>query len=124
MSLPFGDVVLDDSGPVVFASAGVGITPMAGMLSHLTAAGSHLPITLLHADVDEESFALRHQVLDDLRELPGASAHVWYERGARQHAARRRARRPDGPERRQAARTTRRTTSAAPCRSCRPSAAR
>jgi nitric oxide dioxygenase len=83
MSLPFGDVVLDDSGrPVVFLSAGIGITPMAGMLSHLTAAGSHLPITLLHADVDEESFALRRQVLDDVRRLPGATVHVWYERGA------------------------------------------
>jgi nitric oxide dioxygenase len=83
LSLPFGDVVLDDSGrPVVFASAGIGITPMAGMLSHLTAAGSRLPITLLHADVDESSFALRHQVLEDLRALPGATAHVWYERGA------------------------------------------
>jgi nitric oxide dioxygenase len=82
MSLPFGDVVLDDSGrPVVFVSAGIGITPMAGMLSHLTAAGSHLPITLLHADVDEAAFALRQQVLDDLRALPGATAHVWYERG-------------------------------------------
>ena len=54
VSLPYGDVVLDDSGrPVVFASAGIGITPMAGMLSHLTAAGSHLPITLLHADLAE-----------------------------------------------------------------------
>ena len=53
--------------PVVFASAGIGITPMAGMLSHLAAAGSHLPITLLHADVDEASFALRRQVLDDIR---------------------------------------------------------
>src|SRR5688500_15585297 len=83
MSLPFGDVVLDDSGrPVVFASAGIGVTPMAGMLSHLAAAGSHLPVTLLHADVDEASFALRHQVLEDLRALPGGSAHVWYERGA------------------------------------------
>jgi nitric oxide dioxygenase len=82
LSLPFGDVVLDDSGrPVVFASAGIGITPMAGMLSHLTAAGSHLPITLLHADVDEASFALRHQVLEDLRALPEGTAHVWYERG-------------------------------------------
>jgi len=82
-SLPFGDVVLDDSGrPVVFASAGIGITPMAGMLSHLAAAGSHLPITLLHADVDEASFALRNQVLDDIRSLPGGTAHVWYERGA------------------------------------------
>jgi nitric oxide dioxygenase len=83
MSLPFGDVVLDDSGrPVVFASAGIGITPMAGMLSHLAAAGSHLPITVLHADLDEESFPLRRQILDDVARLPGASAHVWYERGA------------------------------------------
>jgi nitric oxide dioxygenase len=80
MSLPFGDVVLDDSGrPVVFASAGIGITPMAGMLSHLAAAGSPLPVTLLHADLDEAAFALRHQVLDDLARLPGGSAHVWYE---------------------------------------------
>jgi nitric oxide dioxygenase len=82
MSLPFGDVVLDDSRPVVFASAGIGITPMAGMLSHLTAARSHLPIVVLHADADENSFALRRQVLADVRALPGATAHVWYERGA------------------------------------------
>ena len=83
MSLPFGDVVLDDSGrPVVFASAGIGVTPMAGMISHLATAGSHLPITLLHADTDEASFALRNQVLEDLRSLHGASAHVWYENGA------------------------------------------
>jgi nitric oxide dioxygenase len=81
LSPPFGDVVLDDSRPVVFASAGIGVTPMAGMLSHLAAAGSHLPITLLHADVDEDSFPLRRQVLDDVRRLPGATAHVWYERG-------------------------------------------
>jgi nitric oxide dioxygenase len=83
LSVPFGDVVLDDSGrPVVFVSGGIGITPMAGMLSHLAAAGSRLPITLLHADADEESFALRNQVLEDLRALPNATAHVWYERGA------------------------------------------
>src|SRR3954452_13187497 len=83
LSVPYGDVVLDDSGrPVVFASAGIGITPMAGMLSHLAAAGSHLPITLLHADLDEGSFALRQQVLDDVRKLPNASLHVWYENGA------------------------------------------
>ena len=83
MSLPFGDVVLDDSGrPVVFASAGIGVTPMAGMISHLATAGSHLPITFLHADADEASFALRDQVLEDVRSLPGATAHVWYEHGA------------------------------------------
>ena len=82
LSLPFGDVVLDDWRPAVFVSAGIGITPMAGMLSHLRHAGSGLPITLLHADSDESSFALRNQVLDDVRALPNAAVHVWYESGA------------------------------------------
>jgi nitric oxide dioxygenase len=83
LSLPFGDVVLDDSGrPVVFASAGIGITPMAGMISHLAAAGSHLDVRLLHADLDEPSFALRQQVFTDLRSLPKGQLHVWFERGA------------------------------------------
>jgi nitric oxide dioxygenase len=82
MSLPFGDVVLDDSGrPIVFASAGIGITPMAGMLSHLVAARSGLRIMLLHADLNERTFALRRQVLDDIAALPDASAYVWYEQG-------------------------------------------
>jgi nitric oxide dioxygenase len=84
MSLPFGDVVLDDSGhPAIFISGGIGVTPMAGMLSHLAQAGSRLPITLLHADLDEQSFPLRHQILDDVRSLPNAHVHVWYERGGR-----------------------------------------
>src|SRR3712207_7410214 len=47
--------------PAVFASAGIGVTPMAGMLSHLRHAGSGLQITLLHADTDEASFALRSE---------------------------------------------------------------
>jgi nitric oxide dioxygenase len=83
MSLPFGDVVLDDSGrPVVFCSAGIGITPMAGMLSHLVAAGSQIDVRMLHADVDEASFALRQQVFTDLQKLPRGELHVWFERGA------------------------------------------
>ncbi|RBY93678.1 hemin transporter [Blastococcus sp. TF02-8] len=83
LSLPFGDVVLDDSGrPVVFLSAGVGITPMAGMLSHLAHAGSGLDVRLWHADLDESSWALREQVLGDVGKLPNASLHVWFERGA------------------------------------------
>lgn len=83
MSLPFGNVVLDDSGhPLVFLSAGMGISPMAGMLSHLVAAGSSLPVLLLHADSDESSFALRRQILADVGALPHAQLHVWYENGA------------------------------------------
>ena len=83
LSLPFGDVVLDDSGrPLVFCSAGIGITPMAGMLSHLVAAGSHFDVRVLHADLNKASFALRRQVLDDVRALPHATLDVWYEQGA------------------------------------------
>ena len=68
-------------------------------------AGSHLPITLLHADVDEASFALRRQVLDDVATLPGAlGARLVRARRARARCPSRRARRRDGPRRRQAAR--------------------
>ena len=81
LSLPYGDVVLDDAGrPVVFASAGMGIAPMAGMLSHLVAAGSGLSITVLHADLDESSFALRRQVVSDVLALRDAALHLWYEK--------------------------------------------
>ncbi|MGY1633129.1 globin domain-containing protein [Geodermatophilus sp. SYSU D01186] len=81
-SLPFGDVVLDDSRPAVFASAGIGVTPMAGMISHLVAAGSHLDVTLLHADLDESSWPLRRQLVDDVKGLADGKLHVWFERGA------------------------------------------
>ena len=84
LSVPSGAVALDDcSGrPMVFATAGIGITPMAGMLSHLVKAGSRLPVMLLHADLNEDSFALRRQVLDDIAALPSASIYLWYEQGA------------------------------------------
>ena len=82
LSLPFGDVVLDDSGrALVFCSAGIGVTPMAGMLSHLVAAGSNFDIRVLHADANESSFALRQQVLSDVRALSNGTIHVWYEDG-------------------------------------------
>ncbi|MFF7191553.1 FAD-binding oxidoreductase [Streptomyces sp. NPDC008222] len=83
MSVPFGAVVLDDAAgrPMVFASAGIGSTSMAGMLSHLAKAGSHLPIVLLHADHDEDSFALCSQILADIAALPGSRIHLWYGRG-------------------------------------------
>jgi nitric oxide dioxygenase len=88
MSIPFGAVTLDDAAgrPLVFASAGIGITPMAGMLSHLAAAGSHLPIVLLHADHHEESVALRHQVLTDIASLPNASINLWFEQGGQRRS--------------------------------------
>jgi nitric oxide dioxygenase len=67
---------------MVFMSAGIGITPMAGMLSHLVKGRSRLPVMLLHADHSEGRFALRRQVTADIAALPGASFYVWYEQGA------------------------------------------
>ena len=106
LSLPFGDVVLDDAGrPVVFISAGIGITPMAGMLSHLVAAGSGLQIMMLHADVHEGSFALRRQVVSDVLALRNASIHLWYANGTGSNEpVDGRPRRTDGPRRGHAAR--------------------
>ncbi|WP_045730964.1 globin domain-containing protein [Pseudarthrobacter chlorophenolicus] len=83
LSAPFGDVVLEYTDrPVVLASAGIGITPMAGMLSHLVKAGSQRTVAFLHADDSPESFALRNQVTADIAALPGASLNAWFLNGA------------------------------------------
>lgn len=88
LSAPFGDVVLaEGDGPVVFASAGIGVTPFAGMLSHLAAQGSQREVLFLHAGTSPESFPLRDQVSRDLGSLPNASLEAWYEQPARELAA-------------------------------------
>ena len=78
LSAPFGDVVLEYTDrPLVLASAGIGITPMAGMLSHLVKTGSQRRIQFLHANDSWDSFALRDQVMADLAALPDASMATW-----------------------------------------------
>lgn len=80
LSAPFGDVVLDYSDrPAVLASAGIGITPMAGMLSHLAKAGSQRTVRMLHADFSPDTFALRAQITEDLGKLPDAALTAWFE---------------------------------------------
>lgn len=79
LSAPFGDVVLEYTDrPVVLASAGICITPMAGMLSHLVKAGSQRRVMLLHADDSPDSFPLRQQVTEDISRLPEGSLHSWF----------------------------------------------
>jgi nitric oxide dioxygenase len=80
LSAPFGDVVLDrhEDRPIVLASAGIGITPMAGMLSHLAKSGSDRQIMVLHADNSADSFALRSQIEADLATLPNGSMVTWF----------------------------------------------
>ncbi|MBX0301555.1 hemin transporter [Cryobacterium sp. 1639] len=79
LSAPFGDVVLKSTDrPVVIASAGIGVTPMAGMLSHLVKTGSQRKVTMLHADNSADTFALRRQIREDLSSLSDASLITWY----------------------------------------------
>ncbi len=82
LSAPFGDVVLEYTDrPVVLASAGIGVTPMAGMLSHLVKAGSQRKVAFLHADDSPGTFALRNQVTADIAALPDASLNAWFLNG-------------------------------------------
>jgi nitric oxide dioxygenase len=79
LSAPFGDVVLTPgTRPIVFATAGIGITPMAGMLSHLARSSSTRMVALLHADDSSDTFALQGQVRADLARLPGATLTTWF----------------------------------------------
>ncbi|MEV4441233.1 globin domain-containing protein [Streptomyces sp. NPDC049577] len=80
VGVPFGDVVLEDGdSPVLLASAGIGCTPMIGMLSHLAATGSTRRVIAVHADRDETSHAFRAELHSLTEKLADATAHVWYE---------------------------------------------
>ncbi|MEN8652164.1 globin domain-containing protein [Streptomyces sp. 21So2-11] len=89
-SAPFGDVVLDDAGtPLVLVSAGIGTTPMVGMLEHLAATGSTRPVLVLHADRSPAEHALRADANRLVDHLPRARAVFWYEHpGAEEQGAR------------------------------------
>lgn len=79
LSAPFGDAVMEYTDrPLVLASAGIGITPMAGMLSHLVKSGSQRQVMVLHADDSEASFPLRGQVREDLAALPDGTLKTWF----------------------------------------------
>ncbi|WP_310718990.1 globin domain-containing protein [Streptomyces lydicus] len=83
LSAPFGDVVLDDSDtPLLLVSAGIGCTPMVGMLEHLAATGSSRPVWVLHADRSPADHALRAETRHLAERLRGARADFWYEQDA------------------------------------------
>ncbi|CAL9649554.1 globin domain-containing protein [Streptomyces sp. enrichment culture] len=83
LSTPFGDVVLDEvDSPLLLLSAGIGCTPLVGMLEHLVATGATRPVQVLHADRSPADHALRDDTRRLVAELPDASAQFWYERDA------------------------------------------
>ncbi|AKZ53826.1 Flavohemoprotein [Streptomyces ambofaciens ATCC 23877] len=80
VSAPFGDLApVDGDGPLLLASAGIGITPVLSVLDHLAASGATRPVTVVHADRTPADHAHRQEQLDLIRALPGARLHLWYE---------------------------------------------
>ncbi|MFI7872062.1 globin domain-containing protein [Streptomyces salinarius] len=79
-SAPFGDLALaEHDGPLLLASAGIGVTPVLAMLDHLAAGGSTRPVTVVHADRTPDDHAHRQEQLDLIRAMPDARLHLWYE---------------------------------------------
>ena len=89
VTTPFGDVGLpDDDAPLLLISAGIGCTPVIGILHHLVETGDDRPIAVLHADRSPSAHAHRAQLSELVDALPSAVMHRWYEdMGARQPSA-------------------------------------
>lgn len=63
VSHPFGDLVLDDqTTPLILASAGIGITPMAAMIEHIADTRPDRPVVAVHAERSVGRHALRDHV--------------------------------------------------------------
>jgi ferredoxin-NADP reductase/MOSC domain-containing protein YiiM len=79
---PRGDFTLDvdEAGPVVLLSAGVGVTPVLTMLGALARAGSEREIWWLHGARSGDEHAFAAEARDLLSRLPAARSHVRYSR--------------------------------------------
>ncbi|MFD1810644.1 globin domain-containing protein [Rhodococcus gannanensis] len=79
-SLPFGDLVLDEGdAPLLLISAGIGCTPMIGMLNHLAQTGDERNVAVLHADRSPAHHAHRAELSELVERIPSATMHRWYE---------------------------------------------
>lgn len=81
VSPPFGDIVLDSDPetPLVLASAGIGITPVLGMLHHLAEEGGSRRVIVAHADRTRATHAHRAELAELIGRIPGAALHTWYD---------------------------------------------
>ncbi|MFD0773898.1 globin domain-containing protein [Streptomonospora algeriensis] len=82
VSIPAGDVTPGSGDrPLVLVSAGIGCTPMVGMLNALADGSSTRQVLLLHADRSPEAHPLREETEGLVGRLPRARSVVWYEDG-------------------------------------------
>ncbi len=79
VSAPLGDFHLrEGDNPVVFFSAGIGITPMVAMLEALAREQSRRPVRFIHVARDSQSFPLMSEIEAHISRLPDASLQVFY----------------------------------------------
>jgi nitric oxide dioxygenase len=79
-SAPFGDLVIEDSSrPLVLISAGIGATPIIGILHYLAGIDSAREVLVLHADRSPARHAHRQELKELVAAMPTASLHRWYE---------------------------------------------
>ncbi len=76
---PSGDFYfVDRQKPVVLISAGVGITPMAAMLDHLTESGYDQPVYFLHACENNEQHSFAEFLSQKAQIHEQVKSFVWY----------------------------------------------
>ena len=82
ITVPFGDLPTPGSGvPLTLVSAGIGVTPMIGLLEYLAAEAPQTPVRVLHADRADSNHPLRERQRELVDSLPHATLDIWYEDG-------------------------------------------
>lgn len=82
VTVPFGDLPTPADGkPLTLISAGIGITPMIGILEFVARQAPDTRVQILHADRGDRTHPLRERQLELLAQLPNATMDVWYEDG-------------------------------------------
>ncbi|MGC4934279.1 FAD-binding oxidoreductase [Gordonia sp. DT30] len=83
VSAPFGDLLLPEGdSPLLLASAGIGCTPVIGLLTALAESGTDRPVTVLHADRSRAGQPHRGQLGALVEKIGSARLYQWYEHGA------------------------------------------
>ncbi|MEV0292632.1 globin domain-containing protein [Nocardia sp. NPDC050710] len=81
ITLPFGDLTIDTDAitPLVLISAGIGATPMIGILEYLAAHAPHRRTLVVHADRSPRTHPLRARLRELGTRLEAMTLELWYE---------------------------------------------
>lgn len=82
VTVPFGDLPAPTGEqPLMLISAGIGITPMIGILEFVAADAPDTAVRVLHADRCDAGHPLRERQHELMAALPNGSLDIWYEDG-------------------------------------------